>query len=99
MVHEVLAAAGEGRQLGTLARRARDLLVAADRPLDSTGAPTELDTLLATIESLRRSEIWHRTMADDERHMEVRFAMKVGSGPGRGDVIEGVIDLVFREGD
>ena len=38
-------------------------------------------------------------MAAGELHAEIPFAVNVGAGPGRGDVIEGVIDLVFRDGD
>ena len=99
VVHEVLAAAGDGVKGDALARRAHDLLVQHERTLDSTGTPTELDALLVTVESVRRSKIWRRAMAAEERHMEAPFAVNVGSGPGRSDVIEGVIDLVFREGD
>ena len=51
------------------------------------------------VESVRGSAIWRRAMSAGERHVEVPFAVNVGPGPGRGDVIEGVIDLVFREGD
>ena len=36
-------------------------------------------------------------MGAGERHTEVPFAVNVGAGPGRGEVIEGVIDLVFKE--
>ena len=98
VVHDVLAAAGEGRSGGALEQLARDLLVEYERPVDATGAPTELDALLAMVESIRRSAIWKRAMGARERHAEMPFAVNVGAGPGRGDVVEGVIDLVFREG-
>ena len=77
----------------------RDLLVEFERPVDSAGAPTELEALIALVESVRGSAIWSRAMGAGERHTEVPFAVNVGAGPGRGEVIEGVIDLVFREGD
>ena len=99
VVHDVLAAAGEGTRGAALSQLARDLLVEYERPVDSAGAPTELEALLALVESVRRSEIWHRAMAAGELHAEIPFAVNVGAGPGRGDVIEGVIDLVFRDGD
>ena len=99
VVHEVLAAAGDGRRGDALRQLARDLLVEYQRPVDSSGAPTELDVLLAMVRSVRGSEIWRRAMAADERHVEIPFAVNLGAGPGRGDVVEGVIDLVFREGD
>lgn len=99
VVHAVLAAAGERTRADALKQLARDLLVEFERPLDSTGEPTELEALVAMVESVRASAIWRRAMAARERHAEVPFAVNVGSGPGRGDVIEGVIDLVFRERD
>ena len=98
VVHAVLAAAGEGTGGDALDELARDLLVEFERPVDAAGAPTELDALVAMVESVRDSAIWVRAMEAAERHTEVPFAVNVGAGPGRGDVIEGVIDLVFREG-
>ena len=97
VVHAVLAAAGEGTGGDALGHLARDLLVEYERPVDSTGAPTELEALIAMVESVRDSAIWVRAMEAEERHVEVPFAVNVGAGPGRGDVIEGVIDLVFKE--
>ncbi len=99
VVHAVLAAAGEGAHGDALTQLARDLLVEFERPVDSAGAPTELEALIALVESVRGSAIWSRAMGAGERHTEVPFAVNVGAGPGRGEVIEGVIDLVFREGD
>lgn len=99
VVHAVLAAAGEGTNGDALAHLAQDLLVEYERPVDATGAPTELEALIALVESVGGSEIWHRAMEAAERHTEVPFAVHAGAGPGRGEVIEGVIDLVFRDGD
>ncbi len=111
VVHGVLAAAGEGADGEALAQLARDLLIEYERPLDAAGAPTELKALLAMVESVRASEIWARAMASGERHSEMPFAVNLG-GPGHSreeieggrpshppEVIEGVIDLVFKEGD
>lgn len=99
VVHEVLAAAGEGTTGDALTRLARELLVEFERPVDASGEPAELEALIALVESVRSSSIWKRAMEADERHSEVPFAVNVGPGPGRGEVIEGVIDLAFREGD
>ena len=98
VVHAVLEAAGKGVRGAALTQVARALLVEFERPVDATGAPTELEALLAMVEAVRNSAIWRRAMAAGERHAEVPFAVNVGPGPGRGEVIEGVIDLAFREG-
>ena len=98
VVHAVLSAAGEGAIGAALAQLARDLLIEYERPVDATGEPVELGILLALVESVRDSEIWARAMASGERHTEVPFAVNLGAGPGRGEVLEGVIDLVFKEG-
>ena len=97
VVHEVLAAAGEGMEGESLAQLARDLLIEFERPVDRTGAPKEMEALLALVAAVRGSEIWRRAMASGERHTEVPFAVDVGGGEGYPDVVEGVIDLVFRE--
>ena len=99
VVHEALAAASEGTSGGALVQLARELLVEHERPVDATGAPVELEALIAMVESVRGSAIWARAMDAGERCSEVPFAVNVGAGPGRGEVIEGVIDLAFREGD
>ena len=105
VVHGVLAAAGEGTRGAALGQLARDLLIEYERPVDATGAPTELAALMALVEAVRGSGIWARAMASSERHGEIPFAVNRSGGdaPGGGgdapQVLEGVIDLVFREGD
>ncbi len=99
VVHEVLAEAGEGVEREALEAFARARLVERERPLDRTGAPTELAALLDLVERVREMDIWKRAMASKERHTEMPFAVhrpRPDGGPG---VLEGVIDLVFREGD
>ena len=98
VVHEVLAVAGEGIHGDALEQLARDLLIEYERPVDPTGAPTELDTLLALVQSVRRSDIWARAMASPERHSEIPFAVNRNGGGDHPAVIEGVIDLVFKDG-
>ncbi len=99
VVHDVLAAAGEGTHGEVLADYARDLLIECERPIDAMGAPTELEALLALVESVSRSDIWARAMASSERHREIPFAVSRNGAGGRPGVIEGVIDLVFKDGD
>ena len=98
VVHEVLAVAGEGIHGDALEQLARDLLIEYERPVDATGAPTELDALLALVESVRGSDIWARAMASPERHSEIPFAVNRNGGGDHPAVIEGVIDLVFKNG-
>ena len=107
VVHEVLSVAGEGTRGAALAQLARDLLVEYERPVDRTGAPAELETLLALVSAVRGSDVWRRAMASHERFTEIPFSLNVANSSGRNlaaqsgavptEVIEGVIDLVFRE--
>lgn len=98
VVHDVLAAAGEGTRGETLAQYASGLLIDHERPLDATGTPTELSALLAMVASVRASDIWARAMASSERHSEIPFAVNRNGGDPP-QVLEGVIDLVFKEGN
>ena len=97
VVHEVLAAAGEGMHGAPLAQLARELLIEFERPVDPTGAPTELEALLELVAAVRGSAIWRRAVTSSERHTEVPFAVALGALAGYPEVVEGVIDLVFRE--
>ena len=63
------------------------------------GTPTELEALLALVESVRGSDVWARAMASRERHSEIPFAVSRNDAGERPEVIEGVIDLVFSEGN
>ena len=96
VVHAVLAAAAEGMRGEPLAQLARDLLVEFERPVDAAGTPTELPALLALVDAVRASAVWRRAMASEERHAEAPFAVNLGAEEAA-DVLEGVIDLVFRE--
>ncbi len=106
VVHDVLAAAGEGTRGEALGQLARDLLIEYERPVDHTGAPTELDALMALVEAVRGSAIWARAMESSERYSEIAFAVSRGGDAPRGhvsggapQVLEGVIDLVFKDGN
>ena len=98
VVHEVLAVAGEGIHGDALEQLARDLLIEYERPVDAAGAPTELAALLALVDAVRASDIWARAMASPERHSEIPFAFNEHGGADGPMVIEGVIDLVFKNG-
>ena len=99
VVHEVLAAVGEGMRGESLVQLAHDLLVEFERPVDATGAPTELEAVLSLVAAVRSSSVWRRAMESGERFTEVPFAVDLAAGAGRPEVVEGVVDLVFREGD
>ena len=97
VVHQALAAAGEGLSGGALEQECRSALVEFDRPVDAAGHPVELAELLELIGSVTRSDLWKRAMASDERFMEVPFAVDRSESGEAPDVLEGVIDLVFRD--
>ena len=100
VVHKILSAVEEGEGKEVLAARARNLLLSHERRLDAHGNPKELDTLLTLVNDVVRSEIWARATASQERYTEVPFALGKGGGPDdQPEVLEGVIDLVFREND
>ena len=98
VVHDVLAAAGEGTEGKALRQLARHLLIELERPVDATGAPIELAALLAMVEAVRGSDVWTRAMASPDRHTEIPFALSRSAPDPGPEVLEGVIDLVFRDG-
>ena len=100
VVHKMLSAVEEGEGKEVLAARARNLLISHERRLDDNGNPRELDALLTLVDDVARSEVWARATASQERYTEVPFALGRGGGPDdQPEVLEGVIDLVFREDD
>lgn len=109
VVHHVLMAAGSGESGERLRQRARHLLVEHGRPLDEHGEPIELDTLMEVTAGVRSSEIWRRAMASPERYTEIpiaacrppsdRLPTRAAGSPALAEVLEGVVDLVFRDGD
>jgi ATP-dependent helicase/nuclease subunit A len=66
-----------------------------DWPIEEAGEAISL------VERVRASDFWKRVEASGEKHIEVPFAMTVDGteiGLSAGDcLLEGVIDLVFRE--
>ena len=112
VVHAALALATRGLSRESLRRACSTLLQEHERPLASDGTPAELPELVATIEGVRTSPLWARAMASSRLLVEAPFALP-GSllrdleGPGGErsypealpDVVEGVVDLAFREPD
>ena len=109
IVHRMLMAASRDEPDDRLRQRARHLLVKHDRPVDERGDPRELDALMAATVAVLDSEVWRRAMASPERYAEVPIAVhrptaassivRTAESPVSGDILEGVIDLVFRDGD
>ncbi|MDE0358903.1 MAG: UvrD-helicase domain-containing protein [Gammaproteobacteria bacterium] len=99
-VHGTLAAAAQGVEGEALEFVARALLVEHERPLDERGAPAELDELMSLVGRVRASELWGRAEGADMRQPEAPFALERQAE--NGDIprlVEGVIDLAFREAD
>ena len=96
VVHATLSAAAAGVADDELSDRARALLIAHGRPVDESGAPRELDTLLSLVRRVSQSDLWTRARAGEAMLSEIPFALPEtdGSVPS---VLEGVVDLAFRE--
>lgn len=108
-VHGTLAAAAQGLEREALEFMARALLVEHERPLDERGAPAELEGLMSLVARVRESDLWRRAERADMRQQEVPFAVQQPEAPpsarrpaengGIPRLVEGVIDLAFREPD
>ena len=110
VVHAALALATRGLSRDSLRRACSTLLQEHERPLAPDGTLAELPELMDTIEGVRASPLWARAMASSHLLVEAPFALP-GSllrdlqGPDGGhpfpeelpDVVEGVVDLAFRE--
>jgi ATP-dependent helicase/nuclease subunit A len=101
-VHQALDAAGRGAAGEALARVCRAALLENGRP-SADGEPVELGELIALVESVGRSELLSRARAAERVLHEVPFAHPRPGMDGGGhpppEIVEGVIDLAFREGD
>ena len=98
-VHQALDAAGRGAAGDALSRVCRAALLENGRPSEG-GEPVELAELIALVESVVRSPLLERARRAERRLSEVPFALPRSlDGPGGPlpGVVEGVIDLAFRE--
>lgn len=117
-VHAALEAAARGIAGDRLRSVCRGLLIAAERPVDSDGSPSELGELYDTVQAVVTSDLWKRaSRAARAGHLlvEAPFALPLGADEfaqlmaraGEPDahaeapleVIEGIIDLAFRDGE
>jgi ATP-dependent helicase/nuclease subunit A len=108
LVHESLEAAGRGASGEALAGQCRNILLATEDPrVDEHGEPVDLDRLIEVVESVTRSELWARAATATAMLVEVPFSIALPLdeyGTLAADdrkaplqVIDGVIDLAFRE--
>jgi ATP-dependent helicase/nuclease subunit A len=110
-VHRVLELAGRGLRAAELRSACREILIEVER-IDERGEPTEVETLLALVASVRASELWRRAEAATRRHVEVPFLVGFSGddaealrrivppdpeAPDAERLVEGVIDLAFLE--
>lgn len=99
-VHGSLAAAAQGIEGEALEFVARALLVEHERPLDEQGAPAELGELMSLVARVRGSALWRRAERARTRLPEVPFALeRPADNGGIPRLVEGVVDLAFREPD
>lgn len=88
LIHEAIELCGQGRREG-LEAIAKKKLANEGRP------PEELSELLACVDSLMASELWKRAEAARERYFELPFSLV----DNQKNVINGTIDLIFKEDD
>jgi ATP-dependent helicase/nuclease subunit A len=112
-VHDALFAAARGIDGERLHAFCRTLLIGLGRELDADGQPVELAELLQVTHAVRASPLWQRANAAARMLVEAPFALRLTAAeyaatlgrdaPAAGDpameVLDGRIDLVFREAD
>jgi ATP-dependent helicase/nuclease subunit A len=110
-VHDALLAGGRGLTGDELRAACRNVLIGYDRPIAEDGVPAELDELVAIVEAVRESEVWLRARSAGQTLVEVPFAVRFtaeeyarafSTDVGRSaacEVVDGRIDLIFREAD
>ena len=97
VVHAALAAVAD-RPRADVAAICAALLQEHERPVAADGQPAELEILVALVDGVRASELWARARAAEASLTEVPFIYRLPvstDGPAR--LLEGVIDLAFRE--
>ncbi len=97
-VHAALEAIVRGPAGADPRPACRSALVAHGRPLDDDGEPVELNELVGLVESIRSGGILARARSAGTCLAEVPFAWRREDG-GEVQVVEGIVDLAFREPD
>jgi ATP-dependent helicase/nuclease subunit A len=105
-VHGALEAAGNGLTGEALRTACRGLLIDNECPVGPGGEPEWLEDLVATVTTMLSSAVWQRAQASSTALHECPFlvrwsgnALPDGTTPESEQVIEGIIDLIFRETD
>ena len=98
IVHSALEVSARGAGRPKLEIACSGLLLDFERPLDTNGQPAELAELLAIVEGIARSDVWKRAMRSGTALVEVPFSVSE-IDDGRTMLIDGVIDLAFRDQD
>jgi ATP-dependent helicase/nuclease subunit A len=112
-VHDALEAAARGSAGAALRAVCRNILLAQERAVDGGGEPVELDELIGVVEVVLASDVWRRARAATTMLAEVPFAVRFSAqeyaaltgaaAPVAGapaiELMDGRIDLVFREAD
>jgi ATP-dependent helicase/nuclease subunit A len=103
---------GRGPEYGSIVHRCLEWMANDREPtrrdIELLGVQFELDPapadeILAELQRVKQSDLWHRAMSAPERHSEVPFSLmldgtELGREPGQ-VLLSGIIDLAFREGD
>lgn len=112
-VHRAIEYAAQGMDGERLRAMCAVLLTGNERPPDASGKPEELDELLGIVRSVLSSPVYARAVAADRMLLEAPFAVRMDAAgyarligrtapePGAPpfEVLDGRIDLVFREPD
>lgn len=98
IVHSALEVAARGADARRIEIACRGLLLEYERPLDHHGEPAELSELIDLVAGIMASDVWKRAMRSGSALVEVPFAAAEKDTELRG-LVDGVIDLAFREKD
>jgi ATP-dependent helicase/nuclease subunit A len=112
-VHDALEAAARGLTETALHDQLRNILIAHERPLGETGTPEEFDELLGIVAAVRSSPLWERAHRAQDMLVEIPFALSFSAAEYAAalgaaeplphapplEVLDGRIDLLFREDD
>ena len=110
-VHDALLAAARGLAGERLSAFCRTRLIGLGRGVDANGEPVELAELMQIVDTVHASPLWKRASTAQRTLVEAPFALRLSAQEyaaaiGRdaqetdtAEVLDGRIDLVFRETD